>query len=196
MRMKISEVKFLKSMTSYEKEANPLHRDRSKEKILFLWRSNVWKSSTINSLLWVKELAYSWAKAWKTRTINVFEVNKKFECMDFPGYWFAVWWLENKLKLRDMVLDYLQSCEGDLLKIVLIMDADVWPTKLDDEIFRYVYDRGFPIYILLNKADKPKKMQLESNINKVEIMFPEIPYMLYSCKTHEYRPQALELLFK
>lgn len=222
--MEIKEVKFIKSIIEFEKELNPMGNKKDKPKIFFLWRSNVGKSSLINSLLGKKELAYSWAKAWKTRTINIFEVyiskidwwanlkenwfnskksdtktysnaSKKYECMDFPGYWYAVWDKENKLKLRDMILDYLEQNLHTNLKAVLIIDAFVGPTPLDDEIYWYLSEKWVNILLILNKADKTNQKELQETIKKVEFLFPETKYILYSCKTGKYRNDALIELF-
>lgn len=193
--MEIKEVKFLKSIVEFEREYNPLSAENNRKRIFFLWRSNVGKSSLINSLLWKKDLAYAWAKAWKTRSINIFLINNKYECMDFPWYWYAVWWVENRNKLRDMILNYLQDNEHKDLKIILIIDAYVWPTKLDEEIYDYITAKGFSMIIVLNKVDKTKQSELEKTLIKCEELFPETEKLLYSCRTGKYRNETLRLIF-
>jgi len=84
--MKITSVEFKKSLVELTQEFHPTKDLIGKPQVFFLGRSNVGKSSMINALFNKKELARTSAQAGKTRTINVFEVNGKFECLDFPGY--------------------------------------------------------------------------------------------------------------
>lgn len=193
--MEIKEIKFIKSIIEYEKEYSPLAKE--KKKIYFLGRSNVGKSSMINSVLWWKEFAYSGAKAGKTRTINIFEVNKKYECLDFPGYWFATWSKWNKINLRDMILDYLEKAEYKQAKAVLIIDAFVWPTELDEEIYNYLYRRWLDILVVMNKVDKTTQKELEQNKIKAISSFINAKFILYSCKdkNKKYRDAALSEIF-
>lgn len=192
--MKISEIKFIKSVINFQKDYNPL-KEEKRTKIFFLWRSNVGKSSLINSLLWVKELAFSWAKAWKTKTINIFEVNKNFECLDFPGYGFAVWGKENKVILRDMILDYLENNLDRNIKAILIIDAFVWPTKEDIEIFEYLQEKWINTIVIANKIDKANQKDLNKTIKKIEEEFNIGEFLLYSCKTWKYRDSTLNYIF-
>lgn len=194
--MKIQEVKFLKSITENEEDIFPLIDKNKKYQILFLGRSNVGKSSVISSLLWKKDLAHSSAKAWKTKTINIFEVNKDFQCLDFPWYWFARWNKENKDKLRDIILNYLQSNVSKNLKAVIILDAFVWPTVLDKEVFDYIDEKWTQILLILNKVDKVKRQELEKTILKVKEYFGNTKYIFYSCKTNNYREDSLKLVFE
>lgn len=193
--MEIKEVRFVKTVVKFESKISPLDNEKEKAKIFFLGRSNVGKSSIINSLLWEKELAYSGAKAWKTRTINIFRVNKTHECVDFPGYWFAVGGKENQIKLRDMILDYLEHNIYSNLKVVIIMDAFVGPTALDEEVYDYINERWVNILIVLNKVDKTNQKELEATKTKIKINFPAAKFILYSCKTDKYRKDALNEIF-
>lgn len=192
--MEIKDVKFIKSIVEYEKEYSPLTKE--KKKIYFLGRSNVGKSSMINSALWWKEFAYSGARAGKTRTINIFEVNKKYECLDFPGYWFAVWSKWNKVNLRDMILDYLEKTEDKNAKAVLIIDAFVGPTDLDREIYDYLYEKWADILVIMNKVDKTNQKELEANKVKAISSFMNAHIILYSCRNDKkYRDNALKEIF-
>ena len=193
--MEIKEVKFIKTVVKFESEISPLKDIKAKAKIFFLGRSNVGKSSMINSLLSKKELAYSGAKAWKTRTINIFWVNKTHECVDFPGYWFAVGGKENQIKLRDMILDYLEHNLYSNLKVVIIMDAFVGPTSQDIEVYDYINEKWVKILIVLNKVDKTNQKELEATKTKIKTNFPEAKFILYSSKTDKYRKDAIEEIF-
>ncbi|MCK9272744.1 ribosome biogenesis GTP-binding protein YihA/YsxC [Candidatus Gracilibacteria bacterium] len=193
--MEIKDVKFIKTVTKFESKISPLENDDKKAKIFFLGRSNVGKSSMINSLLGKKELAYSGAKAGKTRTINIFGVNKTHECVDFPGYGFAVGGKENQIKLRDMILDYLEGNIYSNLKVVIIIDAFVGPTSQDIEVFDYINEKGVKILIVLNKVDKTSQKELENTKSKIKVNFPQSKYILYSSKNDKYKKSAIEEIF-
>ncbi|MDD2566062.1 MAG: ribosome biogenesis GTP-binding protein YihA/YsxC [Candidatus Gracilibacteria bacterium] len=193
--MEIKEVKFIKSVLEFEKEYSPLKFDIDKKTIFFLGRSNVGKSSMINSILGSKNLAFAGDKPGKTRLINIFEVNKKFECLDFPGYGFAVGSKGNKTALRDMILGYLENNAHRNSKAVMILDAFVGPTSLDEEIYDYLTEKGKKILIILNKTDKTNQKQLSEAKKKVEEAFPEAKYILYSCKTGANKQKAIEEIF-
>ncbi|EKE26334.1 MAG: putative GTP-binding protein engB [uncultured bacterium (gcode 4)] len=194
--MEIKEVKFLTSVTELKAEIFPLKNVNTRKQVLFLGRSNVWKSSMINSLFWKKDLAYSSAKAWKTRTINIFEVNKTHACLDFPGYWYARWDKEERLVLRDMILDYLERNLSEKIKVIIVIDAYVWPTKLDKEIFDYVNDKKADILLVLNKADKANQKEMQASIRKIETELNNTSYIYYSCKNNVYKDNALKEIFK
>jgi len=149
----------------------------------------------INSVLWEKNLAFSWDKPGKTRLINIFEVNKKFKCLDFPGYWFAVGSKWNKINLRDMILDYLESNKHKFSKAVMVVDAFVWPTALDVEIYDYLSEKWEDILIILNKIDKANQKELSETRKKVEELFPDARYFLYSCKTRINREKLVDEIF-
>ncbi|MDD2487096.1 MAG: ribosome biogenesis GTP-binding protein YihA/YsxC [Candidatus Gracilibacteria bacterium] len=194
--MEIKEIKFLQSVSDIQTEYSPLKNINNKFKMLFVGRSNVGKSSLINSLLGKKDLAFSSSKAGKTKKINIFSVNSTFECLDFPGYGYARGSKEDRLILRDMILDYLAKNINEKIKIVMVVDALVGPTPLDQEIFDYLNGKGANILIILNKVDKTTQKILEITKNKIEIGFPQTSYIYYSCKTNKYKDFALNEIFK
>lgn len=193
--MEIREVKFIKSFVEYEKEMSPLFDENAKQKILFLGRSNVGKSSMINSLMGKKELAFSGAKAGKTRTINIFEVNKKYECLDFPGYWYSIGNKKDKVNLRDMVLAYLEQNYKKNIKAVLIVDGSIWPTVLDEEIYGYLHEKWVDVQVVLNKVDKVNQKELEQIKIKTMSTLMNAHIILYSCKNTKFRVNALKEIF-
>lgn len=196
--MEIGEIKFIKSIIEDEidTERSPVSQVNNKFRLLFIWRSNVGKSSMINSLLWKKDLAFSSSKAWKTRTINIFSVNTKYECLDFPWYWFARQGKSEQTKFRDMILNFLQNSIWKNVKIVMIIDALVWPTSQDQEVFDYLNIKWANILIILNKVDKTTQKILQETKNIVERDFPQTSYIYYSCRNKKYKDFALNEIFK
>jgi GTP-binding protein len=180
----------------FEEEMSPMKREIKTTQIFFLWRSNVGKSSMINSLLGNKNLAFSSAKAGKTRTINFFKVNKQFVCLDFPGYGYARGWKENREALRDMILEYIEKTMNDKTKIVMILDSFVWPTDQDLEVFSWLRDKIKDITVVLNKVDKITQKELEASKKKLSEILGDVPFVIYSCKTNKYRDEALKSIFR
>ena len=83
--MNLSDVKFYKSVWLRNEE---VYFDDKKE-IVFVWRSNMWKSSLMNALFQKKDLVKTSSKPGKTRLANIFLVENKYIFTDLPGYWFA-----------------------------------------------------------------------------------------------------------
>jgi GTP-binding protein len=132
--MKITSVVFKKSVVELVTEFSPIRDLTPKPQVFFLGRSNVGKSSMINSLFGKSELARVSAQAGKTRTINFFEVNERYECLDFPGYGYARGGKQNTERLRNMIVDYLEKNLAHHVRTVVIVDAYVGPTAIDEEI--------------------------------------------------------------
>jgi len=103
--MNLSNVEFYKSVWLWAKE---VFFDDRKE-IIFVWRSNVWKSSILNALFNKKDLVKTSAKPWKTKLANIFLVENKYYFTDLPGYWFAKLWKELKEELDWLISWYIEE---------------------------------------------------------------------------------------
>ena len=194
--MKISSVKFLKSVVELAPEVSPVKNITILPQVFFLGRSNVGKSSLINSLFGKKDMARVSAQAGKTRTINIFEVNERYECLDFPGYGYARWGHDNMEQLRDMIIDYLEKNITKKVRIIQVIDAYVWPTPLDREVYDYLWSKNVDILLVLNKIDKTNQKQQEETRRAVEKDFATTPYVFYSCTSAaRYRDAALDAMF-
>jgi GTP-binding protein len=132
--------------------------------IAFVGRSNVGKSSVINSLVNKRDLARSSAHAGKTKEINLFLINKSFYLVDLPGYGYAEASIESRENLRALIYWYLFYSTVNHKKIVLIIDAKVGPTKDDLEILRRLEDREKKIVVIANKIDKLNKSDLKKQL--------------------------------
>jgi GTP-binding protein len=95
----------------------------------------------INSLFGKKDIARTSAQAGKTRTINFFEVNEKYECLDFPGYGYARGGRESMERLRDVIINYLEKNISKRVRVIQVIDAYVGPTDLDREIYGYLWEK-------------------------------------------------------
>lgn len=156
----------------------------SSPQIAFSGRSNVGKSSLINTLVGRKSLARVSSAPGKTVTINYFDIDKKLLFVDLPGYGYAKRSKEEQLsfsKLTDAF--FTQNPSLSLIKLVLqLVDVRTGPTDDDLMMIQYLWDAGFPFVIILTKADKLSKTALQNAKESIkneyfsEIDIPIIPF--------------------
>ncbi len=136
--------------------------------IAFAGRSNVGKSSIINTLVNRKSLARVGSTPGKTRQINFFSVNENFYLVDLPGYGFASVSKEMKASWSNIIETYLYSRKENFLEmVVLLVDIRHSPSK--DDIMMYQWLKGFGLntLIIANKADKISRGQINPRINDI-----------------------------
>lgn len=164
--------------------------------IAFAGRSNVGKSSLINTMLNRSNLARTSGKPGKTRTINFYLINQKFRFVDLPGYGYAqVSKLERK-KWGDIIERYLKK-RGNLKAIVLIVDIRHAPSAQDVEMYRWIKAYGYDAIIAATKADKISKGQRQKylNIVKKELgIKPEDKLIAFSSLNNTNKDELWELL--
>ena len=152
--VKIVSAEYIKSFTRVQEldlEALPA--------IAFIGRSNVGKSSLINSLLNRKKLVKTSSTPGKTQLINYFLINGQFYFIDLPGYGFAKVPADVKNQWQKMITDFLVHCPN-LRMIVQLVDIRHKPSS-EDKAFQYlVKDTEIPCLVVANKEDKLKKNQI------------------------------------
>lgn len=124
--------------------------------IAFAGRSNVGKSSFINSMLNRNNLARTSGKPGKTRTINFYIINDSFRLVDLPGYGYAKVSKTEKDKWGKIIEEYLVKREN-LKEIVLIVDIRHEPTNQDLQMYQWIKSFGYKGYVIATKADKISK---------------------------------------
>ncbi len=154
--------------------------------IAFVGRSNVGKSSVINSLMGSnKELVKTGKKPGKTTEINFFKVNDKYYFVDLPGYGFAVGGLEGREKIREIIIDYVAHAQMNPRRIVLVLDAKVGLTDFDRDMIDILLDNNQTILIVLNKIDKLNQKELAKQLSDLQKEIPEIEVFPYSAFTEK-----------
>ena len=135
--------------------------------IAFSGRSNVGKSSLLNTLLNRKKLARVSATPGKTITVNFYNVDRKIYLVDLPGYGFAKRPREEKELWSELTEGYFtKNPSKDALKLVLqLIDARIGPTDDDIMMINYLIDNGIPFRVVATKADKLSKTALEKQLN-------------------------------
>ena len=135
--------------------------------IAFAGRSNVGKSSFINSFLDKKNLAKTSSKPGKTKTINFYKINDKFRLVDLPGYGYAKVSKKEKEKWNNLIHKYLYEREN-LKEVFLLVDIRHAPTKQDKEMYDWIIDSGFTGFVIATKYDKIPKTHLKKHIKEIK----------------------------
>ena len=150
--------------------------------IVFIGRSNVGKSSVINSLTKSKDLARTSSFPGRTQQINVFLINNAFYLIDLPGYGFAKMPKETQLQIQKMMSWFLFNPEHDFKKVVLIIDANIGPSTDDIEMLRNFEAENEDIIIVANKIDKIKKSDYAKQLEKMSDIFHPHKVIPYSAE--------------
>ena len=124
-----------------------------KSEFLLVGRSNVGKSSFINSLLERKNLAYVSGNPGKTRTLNFYLVNNDFYLIDVPGYGYAQVGFQKQQKFGMMIEEYLEK-RPNLKRVFMLVDFRHKPTKDDLLMYHFLKYYNIPVTIVATKADK------------------------------------------
>jgi GTP-binding protein len=138
--------------------------------IAFIGRSNVGKSSVINTLANQKGLAKTSSFPGRTQQINLFLINKSFYLVDLPGYGFAQVSKEKRSQIEELINWYFFESNCDLKKVILIIDAKIGPTKDDMEMLFSLEAHEKNIIIVANKVDKIKKPDYDKQLGKIRAM--------------------------
>jgi GTP-binding protein len=183
--MKITSAEFVRSAFSRE---HWLHDGRPE--IAFLGRSNVGKSSLINSLLQRKGLARTSNTPGRTQSINFFLINEIFYFADLPGYGYAKVSKTMRAGWGKMAEEYLTEREELVLSVQLI-DARHEPTKLDRDLNDWLVHYTKNHIVAATKADKLSSNELRKSVNVIEKTFPVSRVIPYSSHTGRGRDELL-----
>lgn len=154
----------------------------------FAGRSNVGKSSLINTLVSRRKLVQTSSTPGKTRLINFFRVNDALMFVDLPGYGYARVSQEERLKWRPIIEKYLSSREN-LKAVVLILDIRRTPNEEDAQLLNWLARREIAAILVVTKTDKLSKTsqakQLRIIAEALEIDADEL--VLFSAKSRQGR---------
>ncbi|MFI5260437.1 MAG: ribosome biogenesis GTP-binding protein YihA/YsxC [Candidatus Paceibacteria bacterium] len=152
--------------------------------IAFVGRSNVGKSSTINSLLNRKDLVKTSNRPGKTTEINFFGINnKKCYFVDLPGYGYAKRSPREKESIEKLILWYLMYSESTIAKVVLILDSKAGLTDFDQEMIRVLREKSHPLVIVANKMDKLNQKETFAQLRAIKDLAHEAVVVPYSATT-------------
>lgn len=134
--------------------------------VAFAGKSNVGKSSMINALMNRKAYAKTSAQPGKTQTINFYNINDAFYCVDLPGYGYARTSIEIKAKWGKMIEKYLASSK-QLKQVFLLIDIRHDPSENDRMMYNWIVHQGFEPVIIATKLDKINRSQIQKQVKLV-----------------------------
>jgi len=134
--------------------------------IALLGRSNVGKSSLINTLARRKNMARVGAQPGKTRTINFYELASDWYLVDLPGYGYAKVAQTERAAWRRMIETFMDKYQGEKFYL-LLLDIRHEPSKLDLEIWDMLLERGEACGVVATKADKISRNQQFKNVSAI-----------------------------
>ncbi len=141
--------------------------------VVLCGRSNVGKSSFINSLFNKKNLAKTSSTPGKTRSINYYQIDTNFYLVDLPGYGYAKASINERKKWSKLINDFF-SLSKNIKLIIHIIDSRHEPTELDIQLNTMLKDLAIPYIVLLNKSDKLKQSEFYKRVKNLKTVFPEL----------------------
>ncbi|NWH03504.1 ribosome biogenesis GTP-binding protein YihA/YsxC [Desulfobacter latus] len=181
--MKIRAVEFIKSAVK------PAHYpEYDFPEIAFAGRSNVGKSSLINTLINRKDMVKTSSRPGCTQLINFFLVNEALSLVDLPGYGYAKVSKKIRAQWQPMVETYVET-RKNLLGLILLMDIRRDPGKEELDMVRWLETNQMPCLLILTKADKLSKTKQLKQLDAAASAFnrDRNGIVLFSAKTRQGR---------
>ncbi|MCG8640460.1 MAG: ribosome biogenesis GTP-binding protein YihA/YsxC [Desulfobacterales bacterium] len=185
--MKIKRVEFIKSAVKENQ-----YPEYDFPEIAFAGRSNVGKSSLINTLIQRKDLVKTSSKPGCTQLINFFLVNENLSFVDLPGYGYAKVSKKIRSQWQPMIERYLGS-RSNLLGLILLIDIRRDPEKEEFEMMNWLENHGLPFLVVLTKADKLSKTRQQKRLNSIcpQLNRDKNGVICFSSKTKKGRETVL-----
>lgn len=186
--MKIREVRFVKSAVKPDQ-----YPDDPVPEIAFAGRSNVGKSSMINTLIQRKDLVKTSSRPGCTQLINFFLVNETLSFVDLPGYGYARVSKKIRAAWQPMVETYLER-RSNLLGLVLIIDIRRDPQQEEQDLAGWLISHDMPYLVVLTKADKLSRNQQQKRAAAISAQMNRSAdeVILFSAKTRVGRETVLD----
>ena len=186
--MRILSAEFVKSCVRKDE----LPRDGLPE-IAFAGRSNVGKSTLINTITGRKKLAHTSSTPGKTRTINFYLINRMFYFVDLPGYGYARVSKKERLMWQKMIEGYMEN-RAVLRGVVVLIDVRREPDELEHTLYDYLVHVGKPVITVLTKVDKLPRGQLSQRVASIRRTLGVERVITFSARTGEGRAELLRAI--
>ena len=135
--------------------------------IVLVGKSNVGKSSFINSMLNRKKLARTSSEPGKTRQINFYNVDEKFYFVDLPGYGYSKMSKEEQARVGSFIEEYL-SKSNRIALILFLIDIRHEPSQNDRLMYNYIINTNSPCLVIANKADKIAVTKVDNAVQDLQ----------------------------
>lgn len=186
--MKVTSAKFIAAATtpsSFVKGRRP--------EVAFIGRSNVGKSSLLNSLLGVKGLARTSSTPGRTQSINFFLINETYHFVDLPGYGYAKVSKQERAVWGELIENYLARRE-ELVLIILIVDARHEPSPLDLQMKSWLQHFALNHLVVATKIDKLSSNEQQRSLNRLRTALETDRVLPYSAVTGAGSKQVWETI--
>ena len=163
--------------------------------IAMVGRSNVGKSSLINKILNRKNFARTSSKPGKTATINFYNIDKKVNLVDLPGYGYAKVSKNEQLAWGEMINHYLEN-RDQLNLIFLLVDSRHLPTNDDLMMLEWIEHYEIDYYVIATKTDKLKPSQSQKQIDDIleYLDIDESRFITFSAENGENKDKIISIL--
>ncbi len=141
--------------------------------VVLCGRSNVGKSSFINSLFNKKNLAKTSSTPGKTRSINYYQIDTNFYLVDLPGYGYGKASLSERKKWSKLIKDFF-AISSNIQLVIHLLDSRHEPSELDVKLNGMLREISLPYIILLNKSDKLRQSEFSKSVKVTKKVFPEL----------------------
>lgn len=136
--------------------------------IVLVGKSNVGKSSFINTMINRKKLARTSSEPGKTRQINFYNIDDKFYFVDLPGYGYSKMSKSEQVRVGNFIEEYL-SKSSKISLIIFLIDIRHEPSQNDRLMYNYIINTNSPCLIIANKADKIAVTKVDNAVNQLQL---------------------------
>lgn len=166
--------------------------------IVLVGKSNVGKSSFINSMLNRKKLARTSSEPGKTRQINFYNIDEKFYFVDLPGYGYSKMSKEGQARVGSFIEEYLSKSDKIAL-IVFLIDIRHEPSQNDRLMYNYIINTNSPCLVIANKADKIAVTKVDNAVQDLQNSLnplKDLTFMPFSSERKIYSEEVWNFIEK
>lgn len=164
--------------------------------IVLVGKSNVGKSSFVNTMVNRKKLARTSSEPGKTRQINFYNMDDKFYFVDLPGYGYSKMSKSEQDQVGKFIENYLFN-RNEISLIIFLIDIRHSPTENDRLMYNYIISSGLPCLILANKADKIAITKVDGCVKSLQKQLNpigDIPTLPFSSERKIYADDVWDLI--
>ena len=164
--------------------------------IVLVGKSNVGKSSFVNTMIHRKKLARTSSEPGKTRQINFYNMDNQFYFVDLPGYGYSKMSKKEQEQVGKFIENYLFHRE-EISLIIFLIDIRHSPTANDKLMYQYIISSGLPCLILANKADKIAITKVDATVKDLQKQLNpigDIPTLPFSSERKIYEDEVWKII--